>query len=275
MPKEEIVADLYPSVYSFRPDYAMKSKTKRWIAAVEERAFYRLMHKGEVDTIKRHTGIVSGLMLDVGCGSGDRLARFARAGFQVRGIEIQKDLAEYVKSHRRFEVDIGTLDSVSYPTASFDIVTIYWVIEHLLNVESVLVKAHRILKPGGWLVAEIPLSDSSQSRLLGGRWSQFGEAPRHIGIPTHRGVEKALSASGYTEISILPSSLLNCAGSFALSVVPRAASTHAYGDSSLTSHFARLLGGILTLLYLPIATIENHFVHKPAFGLILARKPLG
>ena len=273
MPKREKIPDLYPLVYSFRPDFETQSKVKRLVAAIEELAFYRLMHKGEVNTIKRNTGIMSGTILDVGCGTGDRLSRFAKAGFKVRGVEIQPELVEYVRNHLGFEADTGTADSVSYPPNSFDIVTIYWVIEHLLDVRSVLKKIHAMLKPNGWIIAEVPLSDSYQSDLLGNRWSQYCEAPRHLGIPSRSGVQHAFTKCGFTDMSIHPSSIMNCAGFFALSVIPNATATHAYDNPAVATHIPRLVAGLLTLLYFPVVIVENYFLRRPACGLIFARKP--
>lgn len=273
MPKQEKIAELYPRVYSFRPDIETQSKVKRLLAAMEERAFYSLMHKGEVNTIKSKTGIMSGAILDVGCGTGERLSRFAKVGFKVRGIEVQPELVEYVRSRLGFETDAGTLDSVSYLPNSFDIVTIHWVIEHLIDVKSVLRKIHTILKPNGWMVAEVPLSDSYQSDLLGDRWSQYCEAPRHIGIPSRSGIRHAVTECGFTDVTILPSSIITCAGFLALSVIPNATTTRAYNNASVAAHIPRLVAGLLTVLFFPVVIVENYLLRRPACALIFTRKP--
>jgi len=272
MPKQEKIAALYPPVYSFRPDFETKSKVKSVLAAIEERLFYRPMHYGEVDAVKRKTGIESGTVLDVGCGTGDRLSRFSRAGFKVRGIDIQTETAEYVRNRLGFEADVGTLDSVFYPNHSFDIVTIYWVIEHLLNVKAVLTKIHSMLKPNGWIVAEIPLADSFQSDLFGNRWCVYSEAPRHLGVPSRDGIQRVMRDCGFTDVTIGPSSILNCAGFFSLSAIPNATATHAYDNASVATHLPRLVAGLLTILYFPVVIMENYFLRRPACGLIFARK---
>jgi 2-polyprenyl-3-methyl-5-hydroxy-6-metoxy-1,4-benzoquinol methylase len=273
MPSPDKVAELYPPVYSFRPDFDTSSRAKSLIARAEEAAFYRLLHKRETETVKRHTGMAGGSMLDVGCGTGDRLVRFARAGFTVRGLEIQPELVSYVHDTLGFAADAGTLDTVSYDDNSFDIVTIYYVIEHLLDVKAVLKKIYAMLKPGGWIVAEMPLADSCQSRVLRTRWSQYSEAPRHVAIPSREGIQTALSECGFQDFTLLPATMMNCAGAFALSVIPNATSTHAYEKSGLVRHLPRVAGGVLTLLYFPAVALENYALHRPAFGLILARKP--
>lgn len=273
MPKQEAIAGLYPPVYSFRPDFETKSKLKRIVAAFEERTFYCFLHRNEVATIQRVTGIMSGAVLDVGCGTGDRLARFAKAGYQVRGLEIQPELVRYVRTRLGYKADVGTLHTFSYPADSFNIVTISSVIEHLLDVISVLKKIYGILKPHGWIVAEVPLSDSFQSRKLGNKWSQYCEAPRHLGIPSQEGARRAFTECGFADVIILPSTIINCAGFLGLSVIPKATATHTYGNSSMAAYIPRFLAGLVTVLYFPMAAIENYFLRRPACGLILARKP--
>ncbi len=273
MPSEDKVAELYPPVYSFRTDLDAGGRIRRLISRAEEAAFYRILHKRETGTIRRHTGLAGGNLLDVGCGTGDRLARFSRTGFSVRGLEIQPDLVRYVRQTRGFAVDAGTLDSVFYPAASFDMVTIYYVIEHLLDVGKVLWRIHSMLKPGGWVVAEVPLADSCQSLTLRTRWSQYSEAPRHVSIPSREGIRRALTVSGFEEVSILPATMMNCAAAFALSVIPAANTGRSYARSGVLRHLPRAAGGLVTLLYCPAAALENYGARRPAFGLVLARKP--
>ena len=272
MPKPEIIPGLYPDIYSFRADFKSGGRIKEAIASIEKKVFYRISHKDEVGTIKRSTGLTSGKLLDVGCGTGDRLARFAKAGFDVRGMEVQPELAEYVHDNLGFEVDVGTLDSVAYPPESFDIVISHWVLEHLLDVKTVLEKVYSSLKPSGWFAAEVPLADSLQVSMLGGRWSAFSEAPRHLAVPSHEGLRRAYAASGFDNIKFVPSSILECSGMFSLSVIPRACAMYAYEDSSLLTHAPRLAAGLLTVLHMPVAAVENHLLGRPAGSLVFAQK---
>lgn len=273
LPKKEEVASLYPPIYNFRTDFGSKSLFKRMFAAIEKRSFYRLLSRGEVKRVKRFTGITSGKLLDVGCGTGDRLTRFATAGFNVRGLEIQSDLVDYIRQNLALEADSGTLDTVAYPSDSFDIVTIHWVIEHLLDVKSVLQKIFTALKPNGWIVAEVPLSDSFQSKCLGRFWSQYREAPRHLGIPSRAGIHQALIACGFVDVKIRPSSIMTCASLFALSMIPNGTAAHAYNNPGWGAYLPRLAAAFLTVIYLPVAALENYILHRPACGLIFARKP--
>lgn len=273
-PDSSELADLYPDVYSFRPDFQEQSKFKSILGKAEELAFYRTLHRKETESVTRATGITSGRLLDVGCGTGDRLTRFAQAGFEVRGLEIQPELMSYVRDHLGFEADQGDLDSVSYEDGSFDLVTIYYVIEHLLDARSAVEKIFSILKPGGWMVAEVPLADCFQVSLFGRRWSQFGEAPRHVSVPSRKGMVSLLSNAGFSDVSVTPATLMNCSQAFVLSALPSAAASRAYVGRGILSHLPRLAGGVMTLLYMPAAAVENKLLKRPAFGRVYARKSL-
>lgn len=223
--------------------------------------------------IRRNTGLSSGKLLDVDCGTGDRLSRFAEAGFDVRGMDIKPELVDYVREERGFEADAGTLDTVSYSHETFDIVISHWVLEHVLDIHVILKKVYDMLKLDGWFVAEIPLADSLQVQMLRGRWSSFSEAPRHLAVPSHEGVRRAFRAGRFSDIRIAPSSIMDCSSSFALSIIPGATAKHAYESPSLWTHAPRIAAGLLILLHTPLAAIENHLLKRPAGSLIFAQKP--
>ena len=97
-------------------------------------------------------------VLDAGCGRGEVLLACARAGAEVAGIdyapaavEISRETLAGVAGADVRQGDIGRLP---WPDASFDRVLSGDVIEHLDpgDGEAMLREAHRVLRPGGWLV---------------------------------------------------------------------------------------------------------------------------
>jgi len=118
-------------------------------------------------------------MLDIGCSSGSVLKVGGALGLQVQGVEPAPKAAATARS-LGFDVFTGFLHEASFPGNTFDIVTLFEVIEHLREP---LVLAHeisRILKPGGiWLIGT-GNADSWTAHLLGSRWEYFDIA-RHGG----------------------------------------------------------------------------------------------
>ena len=59
----------------------------------------------------------------------------------------------------------------AFPTASFDAITLYHVLEHISELNPFLSELRRVLKPGsGTLVIEVPNGESLQSRLQKADW---------------------------------------------------------------------------------------------------------
>jgi SAM-dependent methyltransferase len=95
-------------------------------------------------------------VLDLGCGNGYTLARYARHRARVTGVDLTATalrLASERFALLRLPVSLAQTDGVTLPfaDASFDIVTSIGVLHHIPAVESAVREIHRVLKPGGSL----------------------------------------------------------------------------------------------------------------------------
>ena len=129
-----------------------------------------------------------GRLLDVGCGTGSFLSELQRAGgWQTMGIDINQS-AVGVACRRGVNARRGELSALDLPTSSFDVVTMWEVIEHVLDPRKTLVEIRRILKPEGVLLLSTPNGESWQARLWGVHWPGW-DIPRHLqvfSLPTLR-----------------------------------------------------------------------------------------
>src|SRR6266516_6046711 len=71
-----------------------------------------------------------GRLLDVGCGSGEFLARMRDHGWKVVGVEPDEAAARVARDSFGLEAHCGTLDDVDLPESSFGAVTMSHVLEH-------------------------------------------------------------------------------------------------------------------------------------------------
>jgi 2-polyprenyl-3-methyl-5-hydroxy-6-metoxy-1,4-benzoquinol methylase len=132
-----------------------------------------------VRIVESHCGGVRGKrILEIGCATGDLLARLAAAGAICRGLEIS-DFAAGAARERGLEVTTGTLDDYA-PSASerYDVVLAFEVIEHVTDPARFLSLASGLLAPGGALLLSTP-NYGCASR-FGAAWFGFNESFEHI-----------------------------------------------------------------------------------------------
>ncbi len=101
------------------------------------------------------------ILLDVGCGDGAFAAglREERPGgdLQIWGLELDPDAGARAQAHlHRVLIGPAQTTVTSLPAATFDCVVLNDVLEHMAWPEEFLRALHRVLRPGGVLVASIP-----------------------------------------------------------------------------------------------------------------------
>jgi SAM-dependent methyltransferase len=276
-PAREELAAYYPAVYSFAPELGNKGLARRVLARLEYRFFFRPQYASQVrGVLRRATGLPARpRLLDVGCGRGLRLLTFREHGCEVEGTDFQPELAEYVRKQLGIPVTCAAVEDLGrhFAPASFDLVTAIYVVEHVTDVMGLLTSCHDLLRPGGWLVAGIPLVDSVQAGVLRGRWLNAAEAPRHVTLPSQEGMRRACSAVGFDRVLFHPDPLLTCAGLYALSALPGASTTAVYSRGGLLTLGQRLLAGAITGLMIPWVAVENYLLRRPSQALVFARRP--
>lgn len=110
-----------------------------------------------------------GRLLDVGCAAGFFLAE-ARRHYEVQGVELSAWSSAFARERLGLPVFTGTLAQAALPASSFDIVTLWDVIEHVPDPVAVLTEAARVLAPGGALVLTTGDRGSAYARRKGPEW---------------------------------------------------------------------------------------------------------
>jgi len=143
-----------------------------------------------------------GRLLDAGCSMGFFMKEARDRGWEVRGLDPSRWAAEY--GRREFGLDItpGTIAGVELEPASFDVVTIWDAVEHLVDPVGDITKLAAALKPGG-LFALSTHSLRSPAALLMGRNYPFLMA-MHVTHFTPRTTALLLSKCGLVQFSARP-----------------------------------------------------------------------
>ncbi|MDR1466350.1 MAG: class I SAM-dependent methyltransferase [Treponema sp.] len=111
----------------------------------------RLVH---IKNILRSRGGEAPRLLDVGCAYGPFLVAAAEAGFAPAGLEAAEDAADYVENILQIPCY-----NAAFPTPlteRFDIISLWFVIEHFEKTGEVFAEINRLLKPNGILAFSTP-----------------------------------------------------------------------------------------------------------------------
>jgi ubiquinone/menaquinone biosynthesis C-methylase UbiE len=94
-------------------------------------------------------------LLEVGCGIGTDLVRFAKGGARVTGVDLAPTAIELARKNFELngvtpeELRVANGEALPYPDASFDVVYGHGVIQYTANAPLLIREMHRVLKPGG------------------------------------------------------------------------------------------------------------------------------
>lgn len=140
--------------------------------------------------------IPSGRLLEVGCAEGEFLVLARSAGFDVVGIEPDPVTSARARQVHRLDVITGALADSLFAPASFDLVVMFHVIEHVNSPRAALEEISRVLKPGGFLFVETPNIETPWLRIFRRRWRHF--IPDHYYFFSPRTLRQVLEATGFT-----------------------------------------------------------------------------
>jgi ubiquinone/menaquinone biosynthesis C-methylase UbiE len=91
----------------------------------------------------------------------------------------------------------GTIENANFEDTSFDVITMWWSLEHFHNPGSVLQRCRRLLKPDGLVVGGVPNFASLESKLFRGYCYNL-DTPRHLSHFTPKTLRKLFQQNGFT-----------------------------------------------------------------------------
>jgi ubiquinone/menaquinone biosynthesis C-methylase UbiE len=99
----------------------------------------------------------NGTLLEVGCGLGQDLAKFAGCGLAVTAIDLAQSVASMASKHLaayglRGSILQGDAQALSFPDDTFDVVYSCGVFQHIPNIQHAVDEVYRVLRKGGTAV---------------------------------------------------------------------------------------------------------------------------
>lgn len=157
-------------------------------------AINRLTFKARLREIEERFG-GRGRILDVGCALGDFLVVAREAGWDTWGVEVSAWASDFARRHNGLRVHAGSLEEAGFPSGSFDVVTLYDVIEHAEDPVGLLGEVRRVLAPGGLVHIVTPNVGGKLAGIFGRRWYHY-KPGEHLYYFSPATITKAMELAG-------------------------------------------------------------------------------
>ncbi len=125
--------------------------TKEFFEELEQYRFEKLDYLPQLVSFEGFRGTN---LLEVGCGVGTDLARFAKGGALVTGIDLSEQAVDLCRQNLAVigvQVDVQVMDGeqMAYPENAFDVAYAHGVIQYTPDPHAMITEIYRVLKPGG------------------------------------------------------------------------------------------------------------------------------
>jgi 2-polyprenyl-3-methyl-5-hydroxy-6-metoxy-1,4-benzoquinol methylase len=157
----------------------------------------------------------SGRLLDMGCGLGFFAKGVAQSpGWQAYGCEISPAAVRYAREKLRLSTIVcSRLEDADLPSGSFDVITMWDVIDHILHPDPLLNRCHSLLKEGGFCFIRTPniriqLLRARVNRAIKGMrpGATFLQAGDHAHHYSPSSIRRLLERNGFTQVEFVPTS---------------------------------------------------------------------
>ncbi|RNC88153.1 MAG: class I SAM-dependent methyltransferase [Winogradskyella sp.] len=185
-PKKEDLSNYYKS-----EDYISHTDSRRNLLEV----VYHIIRK---KALKNKLSLIASFqqqeknLLDVGCGTGDFLETALNANWNVVGVEPNQGARDIANSKTNNKVyDVESLPNLE--PNSFDVITLWHVLEHLPNLDDHISVFKKLLKPNGKIVVAVPNYKSYDAAYYKSFWAAY-DVPRHLWHFSQKGIQRIFEA---------------------------------------------------------------------------------
>lgn len=140
-----------------------------------------------------------GRILDIGAGVGDFLSVAKNNGWETTGIEPSDKAKSIAKSK-----GVTFVENLSeLPNNSFDVITMWHVLEHVPNLEHQIAELKRLIKPDGTVIIAVPNFNSFDANYYGHFWAAY-DVPIHLWHFSKKAIEKLFAKENLELKKVLP-----------------------------------------------------------------------
>jgi len=197
-PKPSI--DKLPDYYKSE-DYISHTNSKRNV-------FEKVYHRIREVSLKRKLKLINSFntdekkLLDIGCGTGAFLKAAQNNNWSISGIE-PDEKARAIANEITNKSVYNTSQLIKFEDQSFDVITLWHVLEHLPNLEEEIFTLKKLLKPNGRLIIAVPNYKSYDATYYKNFWAAY-DVPRHLWHFSQTSIKRLFQKVDMKVIKTLP-----------------------------------------------------------------------
>jgi SAM-dependent methyltransferase len=173
LPAEHDMATYYKS-----EAYISHSNTREGLVNKAYHLVRKVMLSRKYALIHSQSNNKKGTLLDIGAGTGYFLDFMQKKGWQVTGTEKSKAARAFATD--TWKVPVYAEDKLfDFDPGTFDVITLWHVMEHLPELNQHWQLISKLLKPEGQLIIALPNAESWDARHYGSHWAAW-DVPRHL-----------------------------------------------------------------------------------------------
>ncbi len=140
-----------------------------------------------------------GKILDIGAGVGDFLSVAKKDGWEIIGVEPSEKAKAIAKNKGvTFVESLNDLEN-----NSFDVITMWHVLEHVPDLENQIKDLKRLIKPSGTIIIAVPNFNSFDAKYYGSFWAAY-DVPIHLWHFSKTAIKKLFAKENLELQKVLP-----------------------------------------------------------------------
>lgn len=156
-------------------DYISHSNTNKGLINKAYQVVRSIAVKDKVELVNKL--VPKGAILDYGCGTGYFLSACQKDSWKVEGFEPNNTANKQATETLGKSIEKVSLDH--FQKESFEIITLWHVLEHVHTLNETFQQLLSLLKPGGVMLVAVPNADSQDAKKYGENWAAY-DVPRHL-----------------------------------------------------------------------------------------------
>ena len=160
------------------PEYISHSNTSKGLINKLYHSVRSFTLQSKRKLVKQSCGKKTGHLLDIGAGTGAFASVIKKSGWDVTALE--PDETARANAKKDFDIELLPISALfGLPSNSFDVITLWHVLEHVHELHKYIDTFYSLLTKGGTLIIAVPNYTSYDAKNYSEKWAAY-DVPRHL-----------------------------------------------------------------------------------------------